>query len=286
MPAISELLQQAAALQDISDTARLDVELLLCHALKRDRSYLYTWPEASVSDSAAADFQRLFSRRVAGEPLAYILGHQEFWSLSLAVAPSTLIPRADTETLVEFALDLEAGTLATVLDLGTGTGAIALALASERPHWQVTGVDLSAEAVALAKLNAKRLNIANCTFYQSDWFAEISDQRFDLIVSNPPYIDPADPHLAQGDVRFEPRSALVAEENGLADLRTIADKARDHLTDKGWLAMEHGFEQAAAVRKLLQVLGYQSIASARDLAQRERITFGRWRSTDWNTKHG
>ncbi|UTA47476.1 peptide chain release factor N(5)-glutamine methyltransferase [Simiduia sp. 21SJ11W-1] len=276
MATVADLLQQARSLTDVSDTARLDTELLLCRALNKTRSFLYTWPEKQVDPAAALEFNALLKRRQKGEPIAYILGQQEFWSLPLAVAPSTLIPRADTETLVAWALQRKLPAGAHVVDLGTGTGAIALALAHERPQWQLTGVDLSHEAVALAQTNAANLNINNCTFLQGSWYEPLDRGQFHLIVTNPPYIDATDPHLAQGDVRFEPHSALVAADQGLADLKTIAEGACNALHPGGWLGMEHGFAQAPAVQSLLQSLCFKQVASESDLGGQPRITFGQW----------
>lgn len=261
-----------------SDSARIDTELLLCRALARDRSYLYTWPDKDLSDAQWQTFQALFNRRLTGEPMAHILGEREFWSLTLNVNNSTLIPRPATEVLVQWVLDNFPQDAMPALDLGTGTGAIALALASERPRWQLVGIDQSADAVALAATNAQQLGLTNCQFWQSHWFDAISD-RYPLIVSNPPYIDAADPHLEQGDVRFEPRTALVAADQGLADLRTIAEGARLHLEPGGWLCMEHGYQQADSVQQLLVGLGYINVGSQRDLDNQPRISFGQWQSS-------
>lgn len=260
-----------------SDSARLDCELLLAFCLQRNRSYLYAWPEKEVSADTAAQFQALITRRHNGEPIAYLLGEKEFWSLTLNVDNSTLIPRPETERLVEVALRLS-DDRAHVLDLGTGTGAIALALAKERPRWQVLGLDLNPRAVELAARNAQRNGITNAEFRQSDWFATLTEpDRFELIVANPPYIDSADPHLQQGDVRFEPRSALVADNGGLADLAAIAAAARSFLAANGWLLMEHGFAQASAVRAELSARGYADVTTWCDDGGRERITGGLWK---------
>src|SRR5690606_38820554 len=219
-----ESLLRAAELPD-SPSAKLDAEWLLAAALGKAPSYLRTWPEREVSAEDEARFLADLQRRRRGEPVAYILGRQGFWSLELEVAPHTLIPRPDTELLVETALQLLSAASAQVLDLGTGTGAIALALAAERPAWKVVGVDRVAEAVALATRNAERLKLANARFLKSHWFTELAEQRYQMIVSNPPYIPTSDPHLQQGDVRFEPSSALVAGEDGLDDIRQIIAQA-------------------------------------------------------------
>ena len=273
MTIIASLLR-AADLPD-SPTARLDAELLLAAALGKSRSFLHTWPERIVPSDAALKFAEYLQRRRGGEPVAYILGLQGFWKLDLEVAPHTLIPRPDTELLVEAALELLPATPAKVLDLGTGSGAIALALASERPAWSVTAVDRVLEAVALAERNRQRLHLNNATVLSSHWFSALEGQRFQLIISNPPYIASADPHLVEGDVRFEPASALVAGVDGLDDLRLIVAQAPDYLEAGGWLMLEHGYDQAEAVRDLLQTRGFEEVHSRTDLGGHQRISLGR-----------
>ncbi|MBD9589513.1 peptide chain release factor N(5)-glutamine methyltransferase [Pseudomonas sp. PDM03] len=273
MTIIASLLR-AADLPD-SPTARLDAELLLAAALGKSRSFLHTWPERIVPSEAALKFAEYLQRRRGGEPVAYILGQQGFWKLDLEVAPHTLIPRPDTELLVEAALELLPATPAKVLDLGTGSGAIALALASERPAWSVTAVDRVLEAVALAERNRQRLHLNNATVLSSHWFSALEGQRFQLIISNPPYIASADPHLVEGDVRFEPASALVAGADGLDDLRLIVAQAPDYLEAGGWLMLEHGYDQAEAVRDLLQTRGFEEVHSRTDLGGHQRISLGR-----------
>lgn len=270
-----ESLLNTADLPD-SPTPRLDAELLLAHALGKSRSYLHTWPERELEAEQLERYQASIVRRQAGEPVAYILGQQGFWSLELEVASHTLIPRPDTELLVETVLALLPATPAALLDLGTGTGAIALALASERPAWRLTGVDRVAEAVALAERNRARLKLANARFVESHWFSALAGQRYQLIVSNPPYIAADDRHLAEGDVRFEPSSALVAGVDGLDDIRLIIQQAPDYLEAGGWLLLEHGFDQAAAVRELLSARGFSAVESRRDLGGHERISLGRF----------
>lgn len=274
MPTIESLLK-SAELPD-SPSPRLDAELLLAHALGQSRSYLRTWPEREPDAAQCAAFAALLERRRAGEPVAYLLGRQGFWSLDLEVAPHTLIPRPDTELLVETALTLGPGGPARVLDLGTGTGAIALALACERPAWQVLGVDRVSEAVQLAERNRARLGLGNARFVESVWFSTLGGERFALIVGNPPYIAADDRHLSEGDVRFEPASALVAGEDGLADIRRIVAEAPEHLEAGGWLLLEHGYDQAEAVRALFAARGFAAVESRRDLGGHQRITLGQW----------
>ncbi len=274
MATIQSLLDSAEL--PASPTARLDAELLLAAVLGKPRSYLRTWPEHEPGAEQLAAFAALLERRRMGEPVAYILGHQGFWSLDLEVAPHTLIPRPDTELLVETALQLAPATPQRVLDLGTGSGAIALALASERGGWQVIGVDRIAEAVALAERNRQRLKLGNAEFRQSSWFDGLAGERFGLILSNPPYIAADDRHLDEGDVRFEPLSALVAGVDGLDDIRQIIAQAPRHLQAGGWLLLEHGYEQAEAVRELLAAAGFTAVDSRRDLGGHQRISLGRW----------
>ncbi|HSC84795.1 MAG TPA: peptide chain release factor N(5)-glutamine methyltransferase [Pseudomonas sp.] len=274
MVTIQSLLDSA----DLADSpsARLDAELLLAAALGKPRSYLRTWPEREPDAEQQAAFAAMLERRRAGEPVAYILGQQGFWSLDLEVAPHTLIPRPDTELLVETALELLPATPLRALDLGTGTGAIALALASERGGWRVIGVDRVAEAVALAERNRQRLKLNNAEFRASSWFAALAGERFQLIVSNPPYIAANDRHLGEGDVRFEPASALVSGADGLDDIRLIVSQAPQHLDAGGWLLLEHGYDQADAVRALLTAAGFAAVESRRDLGGHQRISLGQW----------
>ncbi len=264
-----------------SPSPRLDTQWLLAAVLGKPASYLRTWPDREVDSARAERFFSHLARRRKGEPIAYILGRQGFWSLELEVSPDTLIPRPDTELLVETALSLPMMDDTKALDLGTGSGAIALALAAERPSWQLSGVDRLAAAVALAERNRQRLQLANVRFAVSHWFAALDGQTFALILSNPPYLAADDPHLAQGDVRFEPRSALTAGADGLDDLRAIITGAPVHLQASGWLLLEHGFNQAAAVRALLAERGFRQVESRRDLAGHERISLGCWGGTGY-----
>jgi len=256
-----------------SDTRELDAELILLFCLNASRNILFTDPQQLLTAEQETQFKALLKRRANGEPVAYLVGSQGFWDLNLLVAPHTLIPRGDTESLIDWVLEQELQPN-NILDLGTGTGALALALASEFPRANVTGVDLIEQAVALACDNKKLNNINNANFFQSNWFSAVAKQKFDLIVSNPPYIDEEDVHLDQGDVRFEPSSALVAKENGFADLFHISELARDYLTPGGCLLMEHGWQQAALVQQHLRQLGFEKVGSGVDLGNRERFTFG------------
>lgn len=273
---IANLLRRSVKLLPVSDSSRLDTELLLCHVLGKSRTFLFTWPEHRLSDTELAQFEALFSRRLLGEPVAHLIGTREFWSLSLSVSPVTLIPRPDTELLVELALQMPLPERATVVDLGTGTGAIALALASERPHWQIVAVDAAEGAVVLAETNRQRLDFDNVVVLQSDWFEQLRGQTFDLVVSNPPYIEADDRHLSEGDVRFEPTSALVSGDSGLVDLGGIICEAPHHLHTGGWLLLEHGWQQGETVRQLMLVAGFVEVATHTDLTGRERATLGRW----------
>jgi release factor glutamine methyltransferase len=279
MLTIANCLQQSSQLAGVSDSPRLDVELLLTYILQKDRTYLFTWPEKELTAEQEKTFNDFFSRRLMGEPVAHITGQREFWSLPLLVNNSTLIPRPDTELLVEatsglFAEDEENQTRC-LLDLGTGTGAIVLALATEKPAWQCVGVDKELAAVELAEKNRIQLNLGNVEIRQSDWFSALADQApFDIIVSNPPYIDPDDEHLQEGDVRFEPLSALIADNHGLADLEFIISHAPHYLTANGWLLVEHGYDQGEAVRNLFTLNYFDNINTFRDFGRNERVTIG------------
>ncbi|MFQ2571440.1 peptide chain release factor N(5)-glutamine methyltransferase [Aeromonas caviae] len=257
------------------ESPRADADALLCHLLDCRRSYLMTWPEHELDAAQQATLAGWLARRLNGEPIAHLIGEREFWSLPLKVSPATLIPRPDTEVLVEQALARLPGGPCALLDLGTGTGAIALALKSERPDADVWAVDRMPAAAALARTNSAALGLP-IEVRDGSWFAPLSDApRFAMIVSNPPYIDGTDPHLHEGDVRFEPRSALVAEEQGLADIRLIVTQAPAHLVPGGWLLLEHGWDQGALVRQLLLQQGYDQVETVRDYGDNERVTLGR-----------
>lgn len=280
---IEQAVAQHARLQEVSDSTRLDAELLLCHVIEKPRSYLFTWSDRELSAEQSDAYEGLLQRRLLGEPVAHLIGSQAFWTLDLEVTPDTLIPRPETETLVEVALDKLVDGPYRVADLGTGTGAIALSLASERRSWQVVGCDRVDAAVQLAERNRQRLEISNAEFVQGSWFEPLQG-RFDMIVSNPPYIDPDDPHLQQGDVRFEPLSALIADNQGMADIEQIANTARTFLNEGGWLLFEHGYDQGPVSRELLQRLGYKNVETIQDLGARDRVTLGCWRGSEDNAE--
>jgi release factor glutamine methyltransferase len=258
------------------DTARLDAEVLLAACLGKPRSHLHAWPERIVDDGARLQFQHWIQQRASGVPVAHLTGVREFWSLCLTVTPDTLIPRSETETLVELALDrMDRNTPCRVADLGTGSGAIALAIASECPDCEVVATDRSPQALAVAQSNAGHLGIRNVQFLEGHWCEALPMQAFDLILSNPPYIDADDPHLATGDVRFEPRGALVAGTHGMDELVQIAACAFDHLRPGGWLLLEHGFEQGERTVRLLLDRGYESVSDHADACGLSRVTAGR-----------
>lgn len=272
MATISQVISAAAA-RIKSDSARLDAELLLSRVLGVERSYFFTWPDRALSQSQWQDFEQLLARRIDGEPVAHILGQRGFWTLQLAVDASTLIPRPDTEVLVETALNLLPDEPLDVVDVGTGSGAIALALKSERPSWRMLAGDASLAACRLAKRNAAS-NALDVPLFCGDWLHALADASMDVVLSNPPYIEATDPHLNEGDVRFEPRSALVAGARGLADLVNIAEQSIRVLRSGGWLMMEHGFDQRQAVTSQLRRLGYHRVESFKDFGGHWRITVG------------
>lgn len=258
-----------------ASSARIEVQCLLQQVLQKPRAWLLAYPEVALDAVQQAEYAALLLRRVDGEPVAYILGEREFFGLMFKVTPAVLIPRPETELLVELALQRMPQQQCRVLDLGTGSGAIALSIAHARPDAQMLACDASSDALAVAHENIQCLGIHNVTLLQSDWYTALGAQRFDLIVSNPPYIATHDPHLLQGDVRFEPLSALTSGEDGLCDIRHIINGALAHLAPGGWLLLEHGYDQAVQVRELMCSAGLTEVFSAQDLAGIERVSGGR-----------
>lgn len=271
-----DLALRAAATRLPGPEARHEAEHLLLQVLGRDRAWLFAHGDDSLTEPQAASFEALLTRRAAGEPLAYLLGRRGFWTLDLQVSPATLIPRPETERLVELALErLPDDRALRVADLGTGSGAIALALASERPQAQVVATDVSEDALRVAQANARANRIANVVFRCGSWLAPLAEERFDLIASNPPYIAEGDPHLGRGDLRFEPPTALSSGADGLDAIREIVTTAPAHLLPGGWLLLEHGWDQGEAIRALLLAAGFVEVATWTDLEQRDRVTLGR-----------
>ena len=259
-----------------TDTGRLDAEVLLASILEKNRSHLHAWPEKILPQETCEKFQQLVKRRVCGEPVAYLTGQREFWSLPLAVSTDTLIPRPETETLVTLALGkIPADRCLHIADLGTGSGAVALAIATERPGCRIVATDMSAKALDCAAGNASRLGIENIRFMQGNWCDPLPREPFDVVLSNPPYIEEQDVHLEQGDVRFEPRSALAAGVDGMDDLKRIIACAHPCLREGGWLMLEHGYNQADRVNKQLSTQGYREISSHRDETGLDRVCMGR-----------
>ncbi len=272
---IDILLSQATESLTSSNTARLDAELLLAHLLDKPRSYFFTWPEIELDEQQCRDFQYLIEKRKNGTPVAHLTGEREFWTLKLKVNNSTLIPRPDTELLVELALAQDLQEESLVIDLGTGTGAIALALATERPDWQVIAVEKNPEAISLAKENTLINKIKNVRILEGSWFAPLSHLKADMIVSNPPYIQTDDKHLFEGDVRFEPLSALTAGRDGLNDIRLIARESINYLKPGGFLLLEHGYNQGKAVRDCVESSGFQHAKTYEDLSGQDRVTLAK-----------
>jgi release factor glutamine methyltransferase len=260
----------------ISETPRLEAELLLAQILNVSRVYLHTWPEREVNAAIVEKFSQNVTRRCQGEPLAYILGYKEFWSLELIVTPDTLIPRPETEMIVELVLEyLPKEETFSVVDLGTGSGAIALAIAKERPHWQVIAVDKFNEALQIAKLNANRHNIENVLFVQASWLQSFAAQKFHAIVSNPPYIAENDPHLSSSELKFEPQTALVAENQGFSAYQEIISQAPNCLMADGFLVLEHGKDQGKTVQELMRSHHFENIKQYYDLAGIDRVCSGK-----------
>ena len=275
---VSDVLHTATMmLSRASASARLDAELLLEHVTGLSRTSLRASPERNLPVQAAWSFQQLVKRRLQGEPVAYIRGQQEFWSLLFEVNPAVLIPRPETELVVERALShIDSNAPAHVVDLGTGSGAIGLSIASERPLAHVTAVDASKPALDVAARNAARLQLANVTLTHGSWFAPLADAKFNLVVSNPPYVGNDDPDLAADVRRYEPALALFSGRNGLDAIELIIKASPQHLREGGWLILEHGWKQAAQVRDLLVRAGFAHVRSHADLAGYERVTEGSW----------
>lgn len=273
----SILYRATRLLEQGSDSPRLDAELLLVYVLGENRSYVYSHPEILLSSKQIDHYERLLQRRHGGEPLAYLIGIKEFWSLPMLVTQQVLVPRPETELLVEKALAcFPPEQTIRAADLGTGSGAIALALAHERPHWQLIATDISKPALKLARSNAKALALQNVKFLSGHWFAPLKNLCFDLIICNPPYIDRCDPHLDQPELGYEPRQSLVSGDHGLRDIRHIIKAAPPHLFQNGFLILEHGYNQGASVRKLFEQRGFSAVSSQQDLSGQERASMGQW----------
>lgn len=276
---IEQAINKAKALLVESDSALLDARVLLSHVLSCSSTYLHTWSDKMLTADQLNHYFSLIAKRIEGLPVAHLTGRRDFWSLELLVNDSTLIPRPETELLVELALDLAVPADCKLIDLGTGTGAIALAIAKERPNWHILATDFDASILQLTAKNIAHNHIKNVSLLPSRWFDELPEQSFDVIVSNPPYIDPTDVHLTQGDVRFEPKSALIADNHGLADIQEIVTQAPHYLADGGWLLLEHGYDQRNAVQALLQDNGFHQVRTCQDLAGQDRVTLGQKTST-------
>jgi release factor glutamine methyltransferase len=279
MTSIRDALSDATKdLRPTNSDARFDAEMLLSHLLKKNRAYLFTYPENTLTSEQWQCFQELIQQRAQGVPIAYLTGQREFWSLPLKVNKHTLIPRHETERIVELALEyLPKEATIDLLDLGTGSGAIALALASERPNWRITACDLSPEALKLAQENANQLHLLNVRFYHSDWFNDLPLKTYHAILTNPPYIAAGDPHLSIGDARFEPLSALVSGQNGLADLQCIITTSYEYLAPGGLLLVEHGYDQKSSIEAILNKLDYKDVTCWQDIGGNDRVSGG-WRS--------
>ncbi len=275
---INSVLKNAVdTLASVSDSALLDAEILLCQALNKHRSHLRAWPDRIVEAKELAEFNALLEQRKQGTPIAYITGYREFWSRDFLVTPDVLIPRPDTELLIELSLELlPTDSRSKIIDLGTGSGIIAITLAAERPNVRINAVDISLAALTIAQINARKHQINNILFYQSDWFTNVPDTRFNLIISNPPYIAEHDRHLQQGDLRFEPHSALCSGDSGLKDINIIAATARNYLELGGHLLIEHGYDQQEQVQAVFRAFNYANIETCNDLSGQPRVTYGLW----------
>ncbi|NOQ87826.1 MAG: peptide chain release factor N(5)-glutamine methyltransferase [Gammaproteobacteria bacterium] len=274
---IQQALQQASqALSETSPSAVLDAQVLLTHVLSCNTAHLAAWPEKDLSEEQISQYLQLIQQRKKGMPVAHLTGLREFWSLNFNVDDSTLIPRPETETLVEYILNKFGDKKnLKLLDMGTGTGAIAIALAREKPGWKIFASDIAEQALNLARQNSKRHQTSNTTFIHSDWFSDINDHDFDIIISNPPYIADDDPHLLEGDVRFEPQSALASGAEGMDDIDHICLHAKNHLVNNGWLIVEHGYNQKQLVSDCFAENGYTQIEQKKDLSDHTRMTAGK-----------
>jgi release factor glutamine methyltransferase len=274
---IRQALQLARqSLAETSPTADLDAQVLLCHVLQCNSAHLIAWPEKRLDEAQQRHFLQFIEQRRQGYPVAHLTGQREFWSMDFMVDESTLIPRPETETLIEYVLENHSHhSSLKLLDMGTGTGAIAIVLAKENPGWQVHACDISPQAIQLAKRNRDKHEINNLTLLKSDWFSDIDGTDYDIIISNPPYIDADDPHLNQGDVRFEPASALISDNQGMKDIEHICSQAKGHLNNAGWLIVEHGYDQAEKVADCFAKNGYSEITQKKDLSSHIRMTAGR-----------
>jgi len=276
---IDNALAWAAEQLEGGESPSVDAKVMLANILGKSQTYLFTWPDKTLDADQKARFEADVAKRKRGEPVAYIIGKRDFWTLSLFTSPDTLIPRPDTEVLVEQVLNWanqQSSAPLSICDLGTGTGAIALALASELSEASVTGVDFQTGAVKLATRNAQANSIANAHFVQSDWFSALAGQTFDIIVSNPPYIEESSPYLNEGDVRFEPKTALTSGSDGLDDIKQIINNAPQYLNKGALLAFEHGFDQGAAVNALLADAGFVDVKTIKDYGDNDRVTLGQW----------
>jgi len=275
----STLTTATELLANISDTAILDAEVLLCHCIKKSRSHLRAWPEKEIPAQDYQHFLQLLKKRQQGTPIAYLTGNREFWSRDFKVSPDVLIPRPDTELLIELSLSLIADiSNPRLIDLGTGSGIIAITLAAERPDSIVLASDLSEQALAIAEHNATSHQLKNIQFLHSCWFDKIALSKFDLVISNPPYINATDPHLSQGDVRFEPKNALIAEDQGLKDIKSLCEQSRGYLKPDATLLIEHGYDQQASAQAIFKSFGYHAITTHKDLSGNPRVTTGQWNS--------
>ncbi len=275
MTTVTELLLQAEQSINCSDSARLDAEILFCDVMQFNRSRIYSHPEQIVPDDKSVLFQSLIAQRQQGRPIAHLTGKKEFWSLQLAINEDTLIPRPETELLVETALQLVPDdTTFNILDLGTGSGAIAIAIASERPNCKIVATDINTNALIIAKKNAETHQLKNIQFYLSNWYQNIPSQEFDLIVSNPPYIKEDDEHLSQGDIRFEPELALVAGTDGMQAINIILENAKQYLASDAYLLIEHGYDQRSLVEEAFLKHDFKQLKSFQDLSGQDRITMG------------